>query len=558
MFLRYFGMRASWFACAALAVAVLAGCGPDDTTGVTDPPPPTEPAMLSFALGDYADPLGVYVDTVRVGVIDHESDLDVDVEPGPHDVHVVNARTQCVSKSQSVVAESGKTVTVEFDADSPPDWASCPDSRLCFTLSGLSEDLELELNGHWVGSISVGSSRCEIVDVGEQRFRFRNDDGCVSQSFTRTIGLAATDTVRVGAGGLSIDWVVCPPTQLSFSGSGTYDVFVDDRSIGRLSGNPRIEVTPGTHRWTVRDPGCGLMSRSKTVTVDRYQTKTIQVRSADISYSPPTPTNVRASNGTYSSYVRVTWSSVSPRPARYAIYRDGSRLATTTGTSYDDRSSSTSRTYSYSVRAEWSCDQSSRSASDTGFRKKARFYNVRAEPDNPNQRLYVRGKLDMWGYRNQCKAQAVWWFRPSGGSYYYVRTPCSLNRWGYIGSIFDDSCPASDRTTFDFWAWISYSCFTDRTGEYCAQVKLYDSASISHPNDTTVARSVYVCVRWTSARGGSGEPVAEVRILDDDEARRLEASIARAGGIQPAIDAAPVTDAVPVDQESTMSREVTP
>ena len=72
--------------------------------------------------------------------------------------------------------------------------------------------------------------------------------------------------------------------------------------------------------------------------------------------SIPTPTGVNASNGSYTSYVQVSWDSVSST-ATYAIYRstsaDGiySQIATIPSSPYDDTSAKAATTYYYKIKA---------------------------------------------------------------------------------------------------------------------------------------------------------------------------------------------------------------
>ena len=86
------------------------------------------------------------------------------------------------------------------------------------------------------------------------------------------------------------------------------------------------------------------------------------------------PTTVSASDGTYSGYVRVSWAA-SQDATKYEVWRGtvsayslASRIATPTGTAYDDASAVPGMRYYYWVKAVTAAGTSAFSASDTGYR----------------------------------------------------------------------------------------------------------------------------------------------------------------------------------------------
>jgi fibronectin type 3 domain-containing protein len=93
--------------------------------------------------------------------------------------------------------------------------------------------------------------------------------------------------------------------------------------------------------------------------------------------SPPSnpPSNVQASDGTYTDKVYITWNSVSGATS-YNVYRATSssgtktKLGSTTSTSYSDTSATPGTTYYYWVTAVNSAGESGYSSYDTGYRKK--------------------------------------------------------------------------------------------------------------------------------------------------------------------------------------------
>jgi hypothetical protein len=90
---------------------------------------------------------------------------------------------------------------------------------------------------------------------------------------------------------------------------------------------------------------------------------------------PPAPSNVQASDGTYTDRVRITWIA-STWADSYRIYRATSTsrratkvaIGTTTEPTYDDTTASAGRTYYYWVKASNSYGESGFSAYDSGYR----------------------------------------------------------------------------------------------------------------------------------------------------------------------------------------------
>jgi len=88
---------------------------------------------------------------------------------------------------------------------------------------------------------------------------------------------------------------------------------------------------------------------------------------------PPAPTNISASDGTYTNNVQVTWTA-SSWATSYTIYRATSKwgtktiLGTTPNTTYDDTTASVGKTYYYYVMASNSYGTSGLSAYDSGYR----------------------------------------------------------------------------------------------------------------------------------------------------------------------------------------------
>jgi fibronectin type 3 domain-containing protein len=90
---------------------------------------------------------------------------------------------------------------------------------------------------------------------------------------------------------------------------------------------------------------------------------------------PPPPTNVQATDGTYTDKVQITWTA-SPDATSYTIYRATSTsrraskvaIGTASETNYDDSTALAGKTYYYYVTASNTYGTSGFSAYDTGYR----------------------------------------------------------------------------------------------------------------------------------------------------------------------------------------------
>ena len=93
---------------------------------------------------------------------------------------------------------------------------------------------------------------------------------------------------------------------------------------------------------------------------------------------PLFPTNVQASDGTYTDKVRITWSSSSGATS-YEVYRatssggTKSKVGTPSGTYYNDTSASIGTTYYYWIKATNSYGESGFSSYNTGYRKSCTY-----------------------------------------------------------------------------------------------------------------------------------------------------------------------------------------
>jgi len=160
---------------------------------------------------------------------------------------------------------------------------------------------------------------------------------------------------------------------------------------------------------------------------------------------PPSPTNVQASDGTYTDRVRVTWNSVSSATS-YKVYRATSSggtktyLGSTSSTTYDDYSASVGTTYYYWVKAKNAYGESGYSSYDTGYRKGV------APPSPTNVQASDGTYTD--------KVRVTWNSVSSATSYKVYRATSSGGTKTYLGSTSSttyDDYSASVGTTYYYW-----------------------------------------------------------------------------------------------------------
>jgi rhodanese-related sulfurtransferase len=143
----------------------------------------------------------------------------------------------------------------------------------------------------------------------------------------------------------------------------------------------KVTAAPGSgyqfDRWVLSPSQSGFSPRSNpTEFASTNEVKTLTAYFTGGTTPPPTvpnpPTNVQASSGTYSDRVRITWAA-STGATSYEVHRATSatgsrtRIATPTGTSYNDFNTTCPNIYYYWIRAVSSAGVSGFSSSSTGY-----------------------------------------------------------------------------------------------------------------------------------------------------------------------------------------------
>jgi len=149
---------------------------------------------------------------------------------------------------------------------------------------------------------------------------------------------------------------------------------------------------------------------------------------------PAAPTGVTASDGTYCSYVRVSWNSASGATA-YEIWRSTSpdgvylQIGTDTASPYDDTTAVANRYYYYRVTATNACGRSSFSSYDRGHR-----------PDLPAAPTGVSASDSSY-----CGYVRITWNAVSGATSYKIyRSTSATGTYTQIGT--DMASPYDDTT----------------------------------------------------------------------------------------------------------------
>ena len=156
---------------------------------------------------------------------------------------------------------------------------------------------------------------------------------------------------------------------------------------------------------------------------------------------PSAPTNVQASDGTYTDKVQITWTA-SPGATSYTVYRATQRwgtktaLGTTSDTTYDDTTALAGKIYYYYIKATNANGTSNFSASDTGSRSEGTPPPGGTPPPPTNVQASDGTYMD--------KVQVTWTASPGATSYTVYR---ATQRWGTKTALGTTSDTTYDDTT---------------------------------------------------------------------------------------------------------------
>lgn len=160
-------------------------------------------------------------------------------------------------------------------------------------------------------------------------------------------------------------------TEIATSASQSYDCF-------NINSTVTATALPGSgyrfDRWTLTPTQSGFATRANPTTLKNVpDAKTLTVYFTGGAATPPNPpTNVQASDGTFSDRVNITWSA-SANATSYEVYRATSasgaktRIGTPSSTSYVDRGITCGTNYYYWVKAVGSGGVSDFSSPNTGY-----------------------------------------------------------------------------------------------------------------------------------------------------------------------------------------------
>jgi outer membrane protein assembly factor BamB len=193
--------------------------------------------------------------------------------------------------------------------------------------------------------------------------------------------------------------------------------------------------------------------------------------------APPAPTNVSATDGTYTDKVRITWSASSGATS-YEVYRatssggTKSQIGTPTGTYYDDTSASVGTTYYYWVKAKNTYGTSGYSSYNTGYRAGSAPpapTNVSATDGTYTDKVRIT-----WSASSGATSYEVYRATSSGGTKSKIGTPS--------GTSYDDYS-ASVGTTYYYWVKAKNSYGTSGYSSYNTGYRQEDTAiTVTSPN----------------------------------------------------------------------------
>ena len=216
-----------------------------------------------------------------------------------------------------------------------------------------------------------------VNDCGETFYNFYDSGYVATCSPTPTVAPSPNATSGTYTERVRISWYPIPDAT-------TYRVFRADDYFGVRSeiGNTAATffddttATPGTtyYYWVKAVSDCGETNFGNFT----------WGFAAICTSSPSAPTDVTATEGTYSTKVRLTWKSDTLAP-RYKVYRatspsgDKSVIGNPTSTSFDDTTAIPGTTYYYWVTAVNNCGESSFSFYEDGF---AQICSITVSPSN--------------------------------------------------------------------------------------------------------------------------------------------------------------------------------
>jgi len=263
------------------------------------------------------------------------------------------------------------------------------------TRVGYFSSPEINYEGVATGHAADGDNRRTLREVKHAVAAYRaippaNDNFANAEAVTgisgQKTGTNAGATKEAGepnhagsAGGRSVWWRWTAPA----SGSTTVNTFGSafDTLLAVYTGTQVNSLT----LVAANDDSGGLLQSSVTFSASAGTTYNVAVDGFEGGsgntvlnwvLSPPAPTGVAASDGTYTDKARVTWNSVGPG-AYYRVSRGANPGSKTdigswqTGTAYDDTSATPGVTYYYWVRTATDAagaNASGYSSSDTGWR----------------------------------------------------------------------------------------------------------------------------------------------------------------------------------------------
>lgn len=428
--------------------------------------------------------------------------------------------------------------------------SAMPPTYLSFYVTLPSSSWILYLDGDSRGVVRTGEQALRVRVSPEQHIYFFEDEYSGCRSIEHEVIPAATETTNINLSpGDNVSWASCPPSGIVFRGSGLasdMQIYLDGKSRGTLyapSSELTVECDPGLHTYTLKNLECLLTTESASITVYEYKMTNRYIYDNSLPYITPEVVDVVATKGYYRDRISVKWTSVTPTPTEYEVWRwydadVGWQLKETVDSSpYVDYNIASFNHYYYCVRANWSCTKSDFSDYDYGYIEDADFYSTQVKFDNVERKVTALTKMDQWGMKGELKRYSFIWYKYYNSSYHYSCSRCTPFSFNCSGSTCDNGVLAiknyitapGDYMVWNLSATFPYDCWSDKTGDWLGCFRLYYLSS-GTCGDGSYDVSAYVSATWDTS---TGEP--SVYVLTAEESRRIDDAIRLQGGPYPPI-----------------------
>lgn len=229
--------------------------------------------------------------------------------------------------------------------------------------------------------------------------------------------------------------------------------------------------------------------------------------------SPPeAPTNVSATDGSYTDKVQITWTASSGATS-YKVYRNttnnsgtATQIGTPTQTSYNDTSATPGTTYYYWVKASSANGDSSFSSPDTGWRKLTAPTNVSATDGTHTDKVQIT-----WNASNGATSYKVYRNTTNNSG--------TATQLGTPSQTWYDDTSATPGTTYYYW--VKASCTNGDSGFSSPDTGWRKLTAPSNVQATDGSLDNQVQITWSASSGATSYKVYRNTINDSSTATQI-------------------------------------